>query len=89
MMKLCEYCSNWAQWQLRWVEREPKEKTDTAEIPQSDGTVVKKKLVPRGPKYSDGPYLCGTHKLTMEEQIKQEPSDLGEGRFFFIGARPA
>ena len=92
MMKLCEDCSQWAQWQLRWIEPEPKEKTDEAEIPTGDGlheSTVKKKLVPRGLKYSDGPYLCATHKLAMEEQLKQESNPARNGRFFFIGARPA
>lgn len=70
MMQLCEFCSNWAQWQLRWIEPQEKEKDE--------------KLVPRGLKLTEGPYLCGAHM----NELKAQPSDI-DRRFSFIGAHPA
>lgn len=78
MMQTCEYCPEWAQWRLFWVERE---KIEPGKEPRTiiDGKV--KLLVPKGLTLVPGPALCCQHKLALEKQ----PTEL-ERTFRFVGA---
>jgi hypothetical protein len=84
MMQACEFCPEWAQWRMLWVEPQAKELVTTAKIPHADGTLAEKKLHPRGLQFSHGPFLCGAHK----QQMELTPSEL-ERRFVFTGGAPS